>query len=89
MLYVPRISGKTKKRITFSCDPLPYKKIQQAIEKGDFSTITDLINSALIFYFEHRKLEFDPKEELEQFLQSPEGEELAIKLLEKVSKRTK
>ncbi len=71
------------------CDPLPYKKIQQAIEKGEFSTITDLINSALVFYFENRKSEFDPKEELKQLLQSPEGEELVIKLLEKVSKKQK
>jgi len=86
---VPRISGQTKERITFSCDPLPYKKIQQAIEKGEFSTITDLINSALVFYFENRKSEFDPKEELKQLLQSPEGEELVIKLLEKVSKKQK
>jgi hypothetical protein len=85
---VPRISGKTKERITFSCDPLPYKKIQQSIENGDFSTITDLINSALIFYFENRKIDFDPKEEIKHFLQSPEGEELAVKLLEKMSKKT-
>ena len=86
---MPKISGKTKDRITFSCDPLPYKKIQQAIEKGEFSTITDLINSALIFYFENRKIEFDPKGELKQLLQSPEGEESVIKLLEKVSKKQK
>ena len=78
-----------KERITFSCDPLPYKKIQQSIEKGEFSTITDLINSALIFYFENQKIVFDPKEDIKQFLQSPEGEEYVTELLEKICKKTK
>jgi len=78
-----------KDRITFSCDPLPYKQIQQSIDKGEFSTITDLINAALIFYFENRKIAFDPKEDLKQFLQSPEGEAYVSRLLEKTCKKIK
>jgi hypothetical protein len=45
--------------------------------------ITDLINSAFIFYFENRKIAFDPKEDLKQFIQSSESEEYVTKLLEK------
>ncbi len=79
---MPRLAGKTKERITFSCDPLPFKKIQASIENAEFSTVTDLINTALIFYFENRDKAALGRE-IKMYLESPEGEMLFRYLIQR------
>ena len=79
---MPRLAGKTKERITFSCDPIPFKKIRASIENGEFSTVTDLINTALVFYFENRDKSALGRE-IKAYLESPEGEVLFKHLIQR------
>ncbi|MEN6396785.1 MAG: hypothetical protein ABFC78_09915 [Methanoregula sp.] len=79
---MPKLAGKTKDRITFSCDPMPFKKIQAAIGNGEFSTVTDLINTALTFYFENREKEGLGRE-IKEYMESPDGEVLFKYLIQR------
>jgi len=51
---MPKITGPKKEKITFGCTPENLKRIEKEMEKKDFSTITDLINAALTYYFENK-----------------------------------
>ncbi len=78
---MPKIKGQVKEKITFGCDPLPFNKIQKAIENKEFSTVTDLINTALIFYFENRNK--TESQAIKEFMESSDGEELFKRLFKK------
>lgn len=79
---MPKLAGKAKDRITFSCDPIPFKKIQASVEKGEFSTVTDVINTALIFYFENRDKSALGRE-IKEYMESPDGETLFKYLIQR------
>lgn len=85
---MPRIKGKpNKEKMSFNCDPLNYKKINDDIEAGKFSTITELINTALSFYFGRRDL--NSRDEIKQYLVSEEGHKFIADIVRKVDKDRK
>ncbi|MDD1701586.1 MAG: hypothetical protein LUQ31_01230 [Methanoregula sp.] len=78
---MPRIKGKpNKEKMSFNCDPNNFKKINEDITAGRFSTITELVNAALSYYFEKR--DSHSIEEIKQFLESPEGSEVIMKIVQ-------
>lgn len=70
---MPKITGPTKEKITFGCDPTNFKKINKIMEEKEFSTVTDLINTALVFYFENRN-RTSQKDDFKAWVVSEEGE---------------
>jgi hypothetical protein len=85
---MPRLKGKpNKEKMSFNCNPGNFKRINEDIAVGRFSTITEIINSALSFYFEKRDL--NSNEDIKQFLQSPEGSEFVMKIFQDASKKEK
>ena len=71
--------------MSFNCNPVNFKKINDDIVAGKFSTITELINSALSFYFEKR--DSNSKDGVNEYLQSPEGEEFIMKIFQNANKK--
>lgn len=51
---MPKITGPKKEKITFGCTPDNLNRIQKVMAKKEFSTITDLINTAIAYYFENK-----------------------------------
>jgi len=85
---MPRIKGKpNKEKMSFNCDPLNFKKINEDIAAGKFSTITELINTSLSFYFEKRDL--NSKDEIKQYLISEEGHRFISDIVKKVDQDRK
>jgi len=78
---MPKISGKSKERVSFSCDPVPFKKMHDSIKAGEASSISALINTALIFYFENR--DETSKDHVIEWLESDAG----MQYIESVMKR--
>lgn len=78
---MPKISGKSKERVSFSCDPIPFKKIHDFIEAGEASSISALINTALTFYFENYNK--NSKDRVIEWLESEAG----IQHIESIMKR--
>jgi len=82
---MPRIKGKpNKEKMSFNCDPVNFKRINNDIAAGKFSTITELINAALSFYFEKR--DSTSKNEIKTYLQSPEGTEFLKTIIRDANK---
>lgn len=84
---MPKISGKSKERVSFSCDPVPFKKMQDSIKAGEASSVSALINTALAFYFDNRSK--NPRDEVIQWLESEPGMEYLGSLMDRInSKKT-
>jgi hypothetical protein len=85
---MPRIKGKpNKEKMSFNCDPVNFKKINDEIEAGKFSTITELINASLSFYFEKR--ESNSKDEIKHYLTSEEGRRFISDIIEQIDQSRK
>jgi len=84
---MPKISGKSKERISFSCDPVPFKRIHDSIKAGDASSISALINTALIFYFENR--DKTSKDQVIEWLESDAGMQYIESIIKRVAEKTK
>jgi len=84
---MPKISGKSKERVSFSCDPTPFKKIHDSINAGEASSISALINTALIFYFENRNK--NSKEQFIEWLKSDDGEQYIESMMRRISAKKK
>ena len=84
---MPKISGKSKERVSFSCDPVPFKRIHDSIEAGDASSISALINTALIFYFENR--DKTSKDQVIDWLKSDAGEQYIETIVKRVVEKAK
>jgi len=84
---MPKISGKSKERVSFSCDPAPFKKIHDSIEAGEASSISALINTALIFYFENRNK--TSKDEVIEWLESDAGMQYIESLMKRINVKKK
>lgn len=78
---MPKISGKSKERVSFSCDPVPFKRMHNSIEAGEASSVSALINTALTFYFENR--DRTSKDQVIEWLESDAG----IQHVESIMKR--
>lgn len=85
---MPRIKGKpNKEKMSFNCDPLNFKKINEDIAAGKFSTITELINTSLSFYFEKR--DSNSKDEVKHYLVSEEGHQFLTDIVRKIDHKNK
>lgn len=85
---MPTRSGrKLKERITISCDPINVDRINKSLESKEFSSVSSLVNNAISFYFENRRK--DQKEAFKQFLSSDEGEEIIMKIFQKIDDKKK
>lgn len=82
---MPRIKGKpNKEKMSFNCDPVNFKRINDDIVAGKFSTITELLNAALSFYFEKRNS--TSNDDIKAYLQSPEGTEFLMRIVQDAKK---
>ncbi|MFA4850812.1 MAG: hypothetical protein WC626_13890 [Methanoregula sp.] len=70
---MPKIRGDPKEKMSFNCDPINFKKIHSLVDEKEFSTVTDLINTALAFYFENRNREKDQFENLQKYFKTEQG----------------
>lgn len=79
---MPTRSGrKLKERLTISCDPINIDRINKSLDTKEFSSVSGLVNNALSFYFENRGKE--QKAVIKNYLESPEGEEIIVKIVDK------
>ena len=69
---MPVIKGSPKKLINYKIPHDLEKKVDNAIDRGDFSSQADLLTAALHYYFNNTEIE----ERIRAFLQSEEGKEL-------------
>ena len=81
-----RIPGKNKEKITISCDIGNLKKINEAIEQGLFSSVSETVNKAITFFFENRDKP-QKKDEVKEWLVSEEGEDYIKKIIRKVREK--
>ncbi len=86
-IYMPKISGKSKERVSFSCDPVPYKRMHDSIKAGEASSISALINTALIFYYENR--DKTSKDQVIEWLESEAGMKYIESIINRIGKKTK
>jgi hypothetical protein len=84
---MPKISGKSKERVSFSCDPVPFKRMHDSIKAGEASSISALINTALTFYFENR--DKTPKDQIIEWLRSDAGEQYIEAIMRRIAEKTK
>jgi len=85
---MPRISGKSKERVSFSCDPVPFKRMHDSIDAGEASSISALINTALTFYYENR--DKTSKDQVIEWLESDAGMQYIESVMKRiVAKKTK
>jgi len=84
---MPRISGKSKERVSFSCDPVPFKRIHDSIKSGEASSVSALINTAITFYFENR--DKTSKDQVIEWLESDAGMQHIETIMKRIVKKTK
>ena len=84
---MPKISGKSKERVSFSCYPAPFKKMHDAINAGEASSISALINTALIFYFENRNK--NSKDQFIEWLESDDGMQYMESIMKLITAKKK
>lgn len=80
-----RIPGKNKEKITFSCDIGNLKKINEAIEQGLFSSVSETVNKSITFFFENRDKPA-PQDQVKVWLISEDGEAYIKNLIRKEMK---
>jgi metal-responsive CopG/Arc/MetJ family transcriptional regulator len=80
-----RISGIKKEKIGISISHGNLKNINAAIDRKEFSNVSETINTALAFYFENRNKSLG-KEDLMALLVSEEGSEYMKKTIREVLK---
>jgi len=81
---MPRIPGKSKEKITFTCDHNNFRLLNEAISKEEFSSMSEAINEAIRLYFENKgntTIEelTDLAESLRQYIIDQEKEKLKSK----------
>ena len=86
-IYMPKISGKSKERVSFSCDPIPYKRMHDSIKAGEASSISALINTALTFYYDNR--DKTSNDQVIQWLESETGGLYLEKIVKRIVEKTK
>ncbi|MGA2917597.1 hypothetical protein [Methanoregula sp.] len=84
---MPKISGKSKERVSFSCDPAPFKKMHDSVKAGEASSISALINTAITFYFDNR--DKTPKDQVVEWLKSDDGEQYIETILKRIAAKKK
>lgn len=80
---MPRITGPTKEKLTIGITPKNMKNIAIVMANNEYSTITDMVNDALTFWFENRNKP-SQKDEFKTWLVSSEGENYMKEILRKV-----
>ncbi len=78
---MPRISGESKKSISYKAPEYIHKKIQELIDSGEFSSKNDVISIALQEFFDHRIFEERMDARIRAFLETEEGRELVRKAM--------
>ena len=76
-----RREEKIKERGTITFTPINIRDMESAIKNKEFKTVTDLVNTALRFYFENKHR--DDSKALENFFKSEKG----VATLEEVMQR--
>ena len=84
---MPKISGKSKERVSFSCDPVPFKRMHDSIKAGEASSISALINTAIIFYYENR--DKTSKNQVIEWLESDAGMQYVESIMKRIEQKTK
>ena len=78
-----RIPGEKKEKITFTCDIGNSRRMDMAIQNNEFSSVSEVINKAITYFFENRNSQ-SPKDEVKQWLVSEDGETFMKGLILKV-----
>jgi hypothetical protein len=78
---MPVISGPPKEKITIGITPKNMKNIANAMSSNQYSTVTDVVNDALAYFFDNR--DKSEGKAIKEFMESSEGEELFKKLFKK------
>jgi len=73
---MPKITGPSKEKLTLGITPKNMKNIAIVMANNEYSTITDLVNDALTYWFENRNQNQDDM--MAKFLQSPKGKDIII-----------
>ena len=81
---MPSIRGRPKEQISYKCPHDLLRKIEAAIESGEFSSKNDIITAALRSYFESRQP--DAKDKVIEWLDSEEGRKYMTGLIQKIQK---
>lgn len=84
---MPPIRGKPKEQISYKCPHDLLRKINAAIESGEFSSKNDIITAALRSFFENRNN--DVKYQVIEWLISNEGEDYLINLIQRIQEKNK
>lgn len=78
-----RIGENVPDRVSISFSPMNKRDMQTAIEKKEFTSIVNLVNTAIRFYFENRDKSPDIGP-VKEWLVSEEGEQYLKDLIRKV-----
>jgi len=78
-----KITGVKKEKITISISHSNLKNITDAIERGEFSNVSEAINAWLTSYY---NIQNDLGQSVKDYLESPKGELLFKTLFEKYQK---
>lgn len=81
---MPSIRGKPKEQISYKCPHDLLRKIEAAIESGEFSSKNDIITAALRSFFENRHQ--DATCRVIEWLDSEEGRKYMTSLIQKIQK---
>lgn len=70
---MPRIPGKNKEKISFTCDNSNFKNLNGSVESGEFSSMSEGINKAISFFYANKDSK-NQKMEFKEWIVSEEGE---------------
>jgi|GEM_PF-1056967 Arc/MetJ-type ribon-helix-helix transcriptional regulator len=82
---MPSIRGKPKEQISYKCPHDLLRKIDAAIESGEFSSKNDIITAALRSFFERQNN--DAKYQVVEWLISDEGQDYMINLMKRIQEK--
>jgi len=80
---MPKKFGKTMEQISYNCPSDLLTKLNEETSKGNYSSRSEFITTAIRFYLKNRDKKLNLREELKQYLESSEGEELVAKIVRK------
>ena len=80
------IGDEIPDRITITIDPLNKRDVAESIKNKEFTSVVNLINTALRFYFDNRDKP-EKIDEIKVWLVSEEGEDYIKKLIRKVREK--
>jgi Arc/MetJ-type ribon-helix-helix transcriptional regulator len=79
---MPRIPGKNKEKISFTCDNSNFKNLSDAVSSSEFSSMSEAINKAISFYYENKNKTSVTKE----WMVSEEGKEYIKSVMREVNR---